>query len=130
MTCVSLPSTAARIISPTARATQMQSVGVNARGIPTADNPRLAAPRTLLYCPSRPEGAPPMPKHWRCAVVGTGLAGEWHVRDVPQLPNASLVAISEQNSARARSVLDKYKLANVPVYADLPEMLARHPDID
>src|SRR5213075_791967 len=32
-----------------------------------------------------------MSKHWRCAVLGTGLVGDWHVKVTSRLPNTTLV---------------------------------------
>ena len=66
-----------------------------------------------------------MSKPWRSAVVGTGVVGEWHVRTIPTLPNAQLVAICDTNPARAKAVLEKQHQEHVPHYTDLHEMLAR-----
>ena len=66
-----------------------------------------------------------MAKKWRCAVVGTGVVGEWHVRLIPQLPNAELVAVCDCVPAKAQAALDKNKLVGVPVYSDISEMLKK-----
>jgi predicted dehydrogenase len=64
-----------------------------------------------------------MARQWRCAVVGTGMVGEWHVRTIPKIANAQLVAIAELRPERARAVLEKNKLAPIPIYESLAEML-------
>ena len=64
-------------------------------------------------------------KKWRCAVVGTGVVGEWHVRLIPQLPNAELVSLCDIIPAKAEAALQKNKLPAVPVYADEAEMLRK-----
>ncbi|HLL89513.1 MAG TPA: Gfo/Idh/MocA family oxidoreductase [Tepidisphaeraceae bacterium] len=64
-----------------------------------------------------------MAKTWRCAVVGTGVVGEWHVRIIPHVPNAQLVAVCDIDPAKAQAALDKNKLTGVPVYASQREML-------
>jgi predicted dehydrogenase len=66
-----------------------------------------------------------MAKTWRCAVVGTGVVGEWHVRLIPQLPNAQLVALCDLKPEKAKAALEKNKLAEVPIYSDLSEMLKK-----
>lgn len=66
-----------------------------------------------------------MAKKWRCAVVGTGMAGEWHVRLVPQLPNAELVALCDLVPAKAQASLEKNKLPAIPIYSDMAEMLKK-----
>jgi len=66
-----------------------------------------------------------MPKHWRCAVIGTGTVGEWHVRTVPKLPNATLVAVCDVDPARSKAALEKNQLTGVAQYTDLADMLAR-----
>ena len=65
-----------------------------------------------------------MSKQWRCAVLGTGLVGEWHVKVTSQLPNTTLVAICEIDATKAKKVLAKYNL-NIPVYCDQAEMLRK-----
>ena len=40
-----------------------------------------------------------MAKQWRCAVVGTGVVGEWHVKVTSQLPNTRLVAVCDIDGA-------------------------------
>lgn len=71
-----------------------------------------------------------MGKQWRCAVVGTGTVGEWHVRTIPTLPNAKLVAVCDLIEARARAALEKNGLSGIPVYTDEAEMLRKEKDLD
>jgi UDP-N-acetyl-2-amino-2-deoxyglucuronate dehydrogenase len=66
-----------------------------------------------------------MAKEWRCAVVGTGVVGEWHVRLIPQLPNAKLVALCDLKPEKAKAALDKNKLPELPIYTSLAEMLKK-----
>jgi UDP-N-acetyl-2-amino-2-deoxyglucuronate dehydrogenase len=66
-----------------------------------------------------------MAKQWRSAVIGTGLVGEWHVKVTSKLPNTTLAAICEIDAEKAKKVLGKYNLANVPVYSDQAEMLRK-----
>ncbi len=66
-----------------------------------------------------------MARQWRCAVVGTGVVGEWHVRTIPTLPNAKLVAVCDVEPAKSTAALEKNKLTGVPQYADLAEMLRK-----
>jgi len=63
-------------------------------------------------------------KVWRCAVLGAGLAGEWHIRVLPVLPNARFVAVCDMNRARAEAVLQKANASGVTVYDSLDDMLA------
>jgi len=71
-----------------------------------------------------------MPTHWRHAVVGTGMAGEWHVRIVPKIPGSSLVAICDVRPQHAGSILEKHGLRGIPIYTDLAEMLKQVKNID
>jgi len=66
-----------------------------------------------------------MSRHWRCAIIGTGLVGEWHVKVTSQLPNTSLVAVCDIDGARAQKALAKYTLSNIPIYTDQAEMLRK-----
>src|ERR1051325_5217007 len=66
-----------------------------------------------------------MGRQWRCAVMGTGLVGEWHVKVTSRLPNTTLAAVCEIDVAKGKKVLEKYNLQNVPVYADQAEMLRK-----
>jgi len=66
-----------------------------------------------------------MPRQWRCAVVGTGVVGEWHVRTIPQIPGANLVAVCDILPDKAAAALEKNKLAAVTIYADEAEMLKK-----
>lgn len=58
-------------------------------------------------------------------MVGTGVVGEWHVRLIPQLPNAQLVALCDLEPSKAQAALDKNKLPATPIYRDLAEMLKK-----
>ncbi|MGA2581992.1 MAG: Gfo/Idh/MocA family oxidoreductase [Tepidisphaeraceae bacterium] len=62
-----------------------------------------------------------MARTWRCAVIGTGTVGEWHVRTIPRLANCQLVAVCDLEDMKGRKALDKNKLA-APVYTDISEM--------
>jgi predicted dehydrogenase len=66
-----------------------------------------------------------MARQWRCAVVGTGVVGEWHVKTVPVVPNAKLVAVCDADSSRSAAALEKNKLTGIPQYTDIGEMLAK-----
>src|SRR5205814_7932154 len=66
-----------------------------------------------------------MARQWRCAVVGTGVVGEWHVRTVPTVPNCKLVAVCDVDPKRSAAALEKNHLAGVAQYTELPEMLRR-----
>src|SRR5208282_4294885 len=65
-----------------------------------------------------------MPRHWRIAIVGTGVVGEMHVRALKQLPNCTLVAVCDLEPEKGRKALDKNSVA-VPIYASLDEMLEK-----
>ena len=71
-----------------------------------------------------------MSKQWRHAVVGTGMAGEWHVRIVPKIPGSSLLAVCDVRPQHAQSILEKHKLSGIPVFNDLGQMLRQIKDID
>lgn len=66
-----------------------------------------------------------MPRTWRCAVVGMGLVGEWHARGIARLDEAKLAAVCSRNTDKAREALRKHHLGEIPVYADLTELLQR-----
>jgi len=63
-----------------------------------------------------------MTRQWRCAVIGTGTVGEWHVKTLPKLPGCTLVAVCDVKEPNAKKALDKNKLDGVPVYTDVREM--------
>jgi UDP-N-acetyl-2-amino-2-deoxyglucuronate dehydrogenase len=63
-----------------------------------------------------------MAKQWRLAVIGTGVVGDWHVRVIPKLPNAQLVAVCDVDPARSKQVLEKNGLSGIPIYTDQQEM--------
>ena len=71
-----------------------------------------------------------MAKQWRCAVVGTGTVGEWHVRVLPKVPDAQLVAVCDVLPDKARAALEKNKLTGIPVFSDEAEMLKQVKDLD
>ncbi len=62
-----------------------------------------------------------MAKQWRCAVVGTGVVGEWHVRVIPKVPNCELVAVCDIDRSKAVKALEKNKM-EAPIYTDALEM--------
>ena len=64
-----------------------------------------------------------MARQWRCAVVGTGMVGEWHVRTIPNLAGAKLVAVCDVAPERAKGALAKNRVEGVPIYTDQAEML-------
>ncbi|HEY8667916.1 MAG TPA: Gfo/Idh/MocA family oxidoreductase [Tepidisphaeraceae bacterium] len=66
-----------------------------------------------------------MAKQWRCAVVGTGTVGSWHVGLTSKMPNTKLVACCDIVAGRAQAVLDKAGVKGVATYTDEAEMLAR-----
>jgi len=70
-----------------------------------------------------------MARHWKAAVVGTGVVGEWHVRTIPKLPNASLVAVCDAQPDKAAKALEKNALTGIPIYTDVHELLRKHPDL-
>jgi len=71
-----------------------------------------------------------MPKQWKCAVIGIGVVGEWHIRLIPKLPNCTLIAVCDILPEKAKATLDRNNVSGVPVYADVKELLRAHPDMD
>ncbi|HWB54561.1 MAG TPA: Gfo/Idh/MocA family oxidoreductase [Tepidisphaeraceae bacterium] len=66
-----------------------------------------------------------MSKQWRCAVVGTGVVGGTHVRVIPQLPQAKLVAICDVKPENSLTALKKAEISDVPIYTSQREMLRK-----
>jgi predicted dehydrogenase len=66
-------------------------------------------------------------KQWKCAVVGTGVVGATHVRVLPLIPGAKLVAVCDARREAAEAALTKAEVKGVPVYTDIAEMLAKEP---
>jgi len=66
-----------------------------------------------------------MARQWRCAVVGVGTVGEWHVRTIPQVPGAQLVALCDLKPEKCKAALEKNKLSGVPIYTSEEEMLKK-----
>lgn len=64
-----------------------------------------------------------MSKQWRCAIIGSGVIGEWHARVINNLPNTTLAAICDVQPARGAAMLEKNTLPAVPVYDDLAKLL-------
>jgi predicted dehydrogenase len=64
-------------------------------------------------------------REWRCAVVGTGVVGEWHVRVVPGVPGAKLVAVCDLLPDKCQKALEKNKLTGVNIYKDQAQMLQK-----
>jgi len=62
-----------------------------------------------------------MAREWRCAVIGAGTVGEWHVRSLGRLDECRLVAVCDLEGAKGRKALDKNSLS-VPIYTDAHEM--------
>ena len=71
-----------------------------------------------------------MSRHWKAAVVGTGVVGEWHVRTIPKLPDCTLVAVCDVKPEKAGKALEKNGLTGVPIYSDVGEVLHNHPELD
>jgi len=68
-------------------------------------------------------------KQWRCAVVGTGVVGSTHVKVLPLLPQAKLVAVCDVKREAAEASLKKAEVSGIPIYTDLAELL-KNEDID
>jgi predicted dehydrogenase len=68
-------------------------------------------------------------KQWKCAVVGAGTVGQSHVRVLPNLPNARLVAVCDVIRERAHAVLAKHNVPGTPIYTEMQEMISEE-DID
>jgi UDP-N-acetyl-2-amino-2-deoxyglucuronate dehydrogenase len=66
-----------------------------------------------------------MAKQWRCAVVGVGTVGEWHVRAIPEIAVAKLIAVCDVIPQHAKNALEKNKIIGVPIYSDLNQMLKK-----
>jgi predicted dehydrogenase len=66
-----------------------------------------------------------MARQWKSAVVGTGVVGGWHVGLIPKLPNCRLVALCDVKPDNARASLEKNKVAPVPIYEGLADMLRK-----
>lgn len=64
-----------------------------------------------------------MARQWRCAVVGTGVVGEWHVRTIPTVPSAKLVAVCDADPSKTAAALEKNKFTGIPQYTDVRQML-------
>jgi UDP-N-acetyl-2-amino-2-deoxyglucuronate dehydrogenase len=65
-----------------------------------------------------------MSRQWRCAVVGAGTVGEWHVRTIPKLSQCVLAAVCDQDLAKGQKALEKSNLS-APVYTTMEEMLKK-----
>src|SRR5271154_4504662 len=63
-----------------------------------------------------------MDRTWRCAVVGTGMVGEWHARGIPKVAGCELAALCDTHPDHAQRTLEKYKLPQIPIYTDALEM--------
>ncbi|CAN5584982.1 Gfo/Idh/MocA family oxidoreductase [soil metagenome] len=67
-------------------------------------------------------------KMWRSALVGVGMAGDSHVRALKKIPNATLVAVCDTDTARAQAAPDKHGVS-VPILPDL-KTLFKNEQID
>lgn len=61
-------------------------------------------------------------KKVKLAVIGVGIMGSSHVRDIPTLPNAELVAICDTDRSRADMIAEA---AGVTAYYDYRDLLAK-----
>jgi predicted dehydrogenase len=66
-----------------------------------------------------------MARQWRCAVIGTGTVGEWHVKTLPKIAGCTLVAVCDTAEPNARRALTKNELGDIPIYTDAREMYKR-----
>jgi predicted dehydrogenase len=71
-----------------------------------------------------------MARHWKAAVVGTGVVGGWHVGMIPKLPNCALVAVCDTSPDKAAASLARHNLAGVPIYPSVDELLLNQKDLD
>jgi UDP-N-acetyl-2-amino-2-deoxyglucuronate dehydrogenase len=65
-----------------------------------------------------------MSRQWRCAVIGTGTVGEWHVRTIPKLAGCELAAVCDLEGPKGRQALDKSNVS-AAVYTTMEEMYAK-----
>jgi UDP-N-acetyl-2-amino-2-deoxyglucuronate dehydrogenase len=71
-----------------------------------------------------------MSKQWKCGVVGTGMVGATHVKVLPLIPSAKLVAVCDAKRENAQAALRKAEISGgVPIYQDLGQML-RNEELD
>lgn len=63
-----------------------------------------------------------MAKQWRCAVIGTSMVGQTHVKVLSQMENVKLVALCDLNPDRAKAAMEKHGVSGVPIYKDQTEM--------
>jgi predicted dehydrogenase len=66
-----------------------------------------------------------MARQWRCAVIGTGTVGEWHVKTIPKIPRCKLVAVCDLAEPNAKRALSKNELGDIPIYTNAAEMYRR-----
>ncbi len=62
------------------------------------------------------------PSKVRLAVIGVGVMGGAHVRDIPNLPNTELAAVCDIDRARADGFAQQY---GIPAYYDYRELLEK-----
>ncbi len=60
----------------------------------------------------------------RVGVIGTGWPGQRHIEAYQKHPNATIVALSDVNTAAAESVRDQYKVEGARIFGDYQEMLS------
>src|SRR5262245_54688291 len=64
-----------------------------------------------------------MAKQWRAAVVGTGVVGEWQVRQTAHMDASKAVALCETDSKEAQALLEQNNLSGTPIYPDVDQLL-------
>jgi UDP-N-acetyl-2-amino-2-deoxyglucuronate dehydrogenase len=70
-----------------------------------------------------------MARQWKCAVVGTGVVGSTHVKVLPLIEQAKLVAVCDAKRESAENSLKKAEVTGVPIYTDIADLL-RSEEID
>jgi predicted dehydrogenase len=68
-----------------------------------------------------------MLKHWRHAVVGAGVIGEWHARVIQTLlPGSSLEGVCDVDQKKLDKLAAGHRSsARIPTFTDLAEMLRK-----
>jgi UDP-N-acetyl-2-amino-2-deoxyglucuronate dehydrogenase len=63
-----------------------------------------------------------MSRQWRCAVIGTGMIGEWHLRAIAKISGCEVAAVCDAQEANARRAVEKIGVS-IPVYTSAAELL-------